>query len=135
MALRSDDTALRIHGIVEEDLETRYLRDPAPKSTLRVVARPGNNVPLTRNFDKTRGIVNGGTGTVCRSLDGTDVFTVKLHGTGNMVLMYPMEEKGAIFLPCCYGYATTIRRSQGASLAQGCLWFKQKRHAARDIDK
>ena len=26
-------------------------------------------------------------------------------------------------LPCAYGYATTIRKSQGATLAAGCLYF------------
>ena len=44
--------------------------------------------------------------------------------------MHPMEDNGSRFVPCCYGYATTIRRAQGASLAQGCLWFCQQRHAA-----
>ena len=43
-----------------------------------------------------------------------------------------MEEDGRRFLPCCYGYATTIRRAQGASLDMGCLWFDQHyRHAGR----
>ena len=85
---------------------------------------------LTRNFDKQRGFVNGATGTVCESLRDNAVFTVKLYGTGNLVLVYPMEEDGSLFLPCCYGYATTIRRAQGASLSSGCIWFNQKRHAA-----
>ena len=34
------------------------------------------------------------------------------------------------FLPCCYGYATTIRRAQGASLDIGCLYFDFKKHHA-----
>ena len=51
-------------------------------------------------------------------------------GTGNFVLVYPMEEEGAIFLPCCYGYATTIRRAQGADLYQGCIYFDQKKFPA-----
>ena len=38
-----------------------------------------------------------------------------------------MEEDGARFLPVCYGYATTIRRAQGASLDLACIWFNQKR--------
>ena len=41
-----------------------------------------------------------------------------------------MEEHGIKFLPCCYGYATTIRRAQGASLDNGCLYFEHKRHHA-----
>ena len=104
--------ALRLKGIGEEDLATGYLSDPSSKSHLRVLARPGIKVRLTRNFDKTRGFVNGATGTVCESLHGNAVFTVKLHGTGNLVLVYPMEEQGSLFLPCCYGYATTIWRAQ-----------------------
>ena len=50
--------------------------------------------------------------------------------SGNLVLVHPMEEDGQIFLPCCYGYATTIRRAQGASLEMGCIFFDQKRHHA-----
>ena len=41
-----------------------------------------------------------------------------------------MLEAGAVFLPCCYGYATTIRRAQGASLHMGCIYFDQHRHPA-----
>ena len=47
-----------------------------------------------------------------------------------MVLVGPMEEEGQRFLPGCYGYATTIRRVQGASLHVGCLYFDQKYHHA-----
>ena len=41
-----------------------------------------------------------------------------------------MEEGGERFLPCCYGYATTIRRAQGASLSMGCIYFDQKYRVA-----
>ena len=75
---------------------------------------------LTRNFDETRGFVNGAVGRVVESLRGNAVFVVRLVGTGNLVLVHPMEEDGQLFLPCCYGYSTTIRRAQGASLEQGC---------------
>ena len=74
-------------------------------------------------------------GTVSESLRGNAVFIVKLHGAGNLVLVDPMEEDGAMVLPCCYGYATTIRRAQGASLEQGYIWFNQKRHHAGIIQK
>ena len=47
-----------------------------------------------------------------------------------MVIVSPMEEEGQVFLPCCYGYATTVRRVQGASLHYGCLYFDQKYHHA-----
>ena len=78
-----------------------------PRSlTLRIVARPGVVVRLSRNFDKQRGFVNGAVGVIRESLRGNAVFTVQLVGTGNMVLVHPMEERGERFLPCCYGYAT-----------------------------
>ena len=41
-----------------------------------------------------------------------------------------MEEGGERFLPCCYGYATTIRRAQGASLSLGCIYFDQQYRCA-----
>ena len=41
-----------------------------------------------------------------------------------------MTEDGHTFLPCCYGYATTIRRAQGASLTCGAVYFDQHKHAA-----
>ena len=41
-----------------------------------------------------------------------------------------MEERGERFLPCCYGYATTIRRAQGADLHHGCIYFDQMKHPA-----
>ena len=42
-----------------------------------------------------------------------------------------MEEGGERFLPCCYGYATTIRRAQGADLHHGCMYFDQPMPAGR----
>ena len=50
------------------------------------------------------------------------MFTVKLS-TGGMVLVHPIRVGKQVFLPCCYGYATTIRRAQGSSLYLGALWF------------
>ena len=41
-----------------------------------------------------------------------------------------MHEDGAVFLPCCYGYATTIRRAQGTSLHMVCIYFNQHKHPA-----
>ena len=84
--------ALALAGIGEEELSGGYLCDPDSKSPLRIIARPGIKVRLTRNLDKQRGFVNGATGTVWESLRDNAVFSVKLHGTGNMVLVYPMEE-------------------------------------------
>ena len=70
---------------------------------------------------------------LCISLEklrGDAYFIAKLLGSGNYVLVHPLEEDGVSFLPCCYGYATTIRRAQGASLSMGCIYFDQKKYAA-----
>jgi hypothetical protein len=123
-------SALRCLGVSDEELAQGYLCDPATKSSLRVVAKPGILLRLSRNFDKQRGFVNGAVGEVVEPLRGNAVFVARLLGTGNLVLVHPMEEDGQVFLPCCYGYATTIRRAQGASLEQGCIYFDQKKFPA-----
>jgi len=41
-----------------------------------------------------------------------------------------VEENGRRFLPLTYGYATTVRRAQGASLDMGCIYLHQKHRAA-----
>ena len=50
--------------------------------------------------------------------------------SGNLVLVHPIEENGQRFMPLTYGYATTVRRAQGASLDCGCIYFDQKKRAA-----
>ena len=126
------EAALELAGITKLMLETGYFCDPTSKSSLRIVAKPGVYIRLCRNFDKKRGFVNGAIGIVVESLHGNAVFVVRLIGTGNLVLVHPMREHGETFLPCCYGYATTIRRAQGADLHHGCIYMDQlKRVAAR----
>ena len=117
-------------GISAGDLTSGLLCDPATKSDLRILARKGILIRLSRNFDKQRGFVNGVLARIEESLRGNAVFTARLVGTGNMVLVHPMEEENAMFLPCCYGYATTIRRAQGADLYHGCIYMDHKHHAA-----
>ena len=114
------EAALRVLEVSQEELAGGFKCDPTSKSTLPIVAKTGIMLRLTRNFDKTRGFVNGAVGEVVESLRGNAAFVVRLVGTGNLVLVHPMEEDGQLFLPCCYGYSTTIRRAQGASLKQGC---------------
>ena len=123
------EAALRVLGVTEEELEWGYPCDPASKSKLRIVAKKGILIRLTRNQDKMRGFVNGALARVFDELD-TGVLIAQLIESGNMVLVHPMEENGMTFLPCCYGYATTIRRAQGASLDNGCVYFELKRHHA-----
>jgi hypothetical protein len=122
--------ALHEKGITDQELETGYLGDPNAKSPLHILARPGLLLRLTRNWDKQRGFVNGALGIVHEVFEGNEIFSVKLLESGNVVLVHPMLEKDQIFLPCCYGYATTIRRAQGASLFHGCVYFDQKKFAA-----
>ena len=103
----------------------------------KIVVRPGVTIRLTRNLDKDRGFVNGAIAVVCDILvdynpsEGRrdSIFTARLT-TGTMVLVYPVSARRAEdiyhLLPCTYGYATTIRRAQGASLDYVCLWFDGK---------
>ena len=65
-----------------------------------------------------------------RLAEHSAVFVARLHGTGNLELVHPMQEFDRRCLPCCYGCATTIRRAQGAPLECGCLYFNQRKHAA-----
>ena len=122
--------ALAHKGISDDDLLAGYQGDPASKSKLRILCRPGLLYRLTRNLDKRRGFVNGALAVCVESLKGCEVFIVRLVSSGNLVLVHPVEERGQRFLPLTYGYATTVRRAQGASLDMGCIYFDQKKRAA-----
>ena len=122
--------ALAHKGIDDDDLLAGYQGDPASKSKLRILCRPGLVYRLTRNLDKRRGFVNGALAVGVESLKGDEVFIARLVSSGNLVLVHPVEEKGQRFLPLTYGYATTVRRAQGASLDMGCIYFDQKKRAA-----
>jgi len=43
------------------------------------------------------------------------------------VLVHPVNLDGKTFVPCSYGYAMTIRRSQGSTLELGALYFDRPR--------
>ena len=58
------------------------------------------------------------------------VFNVLLD-SGTMVIVHPIRVDTLWFLPCTYGYATTIRRAQGATYYHGCLYFDHKHPADR----
>ena len=51
--------ALRTLDLSEAELENGYLCDPSTQSTLRIVARAGILLRLSRNLDKQRGFVTG----------------------------------------------------------------------------
>ena len=88
--------ALRVASITQEDLASGYLCDPQGKSQLRILARRGIVLRLTRNQDKVRGFVNGALAVVWESLWGNAVFLARLLSTGNLVLVHPVEEDGAV---------------------------------------
>ena len=70
--------ALQLRGIGEDFLATGYLCDPVSKSNLRVLARPGIILRLSRNLDKVSGFVNGAACKVIESLRGDRIFVAKL---------------------------------------------------------
>jgi hypothetical protein len=124
------EAALHNLGITAEDIRSGFLCDTTTKSTLRILAVEGIIIRLSRNLDKGRGFVNGALARIEYPLRGNAVFVATLLGSGNRILVYPMYENGAVFLPCSYGYATTVRRAQGASLSMGCIYFNQRHRAA-----
>jgi len=123
-AAKVNEIALELHGITAAMREQGYPGDPKVDSS-GIVVKPGIVVRMTRNVDKPRGYVNGAIGIVKDVLWNNSVFTVELS-TGSMILVHPLREYDRSFLPCTYGYATTIRRAQGATLDHGCLYFDLK---------
>ena len=73
------EAALRVLEVPTAELERGYLCDPTSKSDLRIVAKPGILLRLTRNFDKVRGFVNGALAEVVESLQGNAVFVPNGH--------------------------------------------------------
>ena len=98
-------------GITEEDLQYGAVCDLQTQSQLNILVRPGIILRLSRNLDKVRGFVNSTVCVVIESLRGNSIFVAKLLSSGNYVMVHPMTEDGNTFVPCCYGYATTIRRA------------------------
>ena len=95
------------------------------KCSLPVIPRPGVWIRLSRNLDKPRGFVNGALGRieeVFRHDHEACVFSLRLM-SGTMVMVYPVSFQGRIFLPAVYGYACTVRRTQGLSLWHGVVYF------------
>ena len=95
-----------------------------PTEAGTVVAEPGMRMRLTHNVDKDRGFVNGNTGIV-RTMLRKDVFVLQ-SDQGIQILIHPITVQGKKFLPVAYGWATAMRRAQGATLAQVALWFDRR---------
>ena len=92
-----------------------------------VVLAPGMRMRLTYNVDKDKGFVNGNSG-IIRALLRKDVFI--LQSTQNVsILVHPITVKGRKFLPVTYGWATTMRRAQGATLDHVGLWFDRRQES------
>ena len=102
-----------------------------------MVVRLGITIRCTRNIDKDRGFMNGAIAVVCDVLEDyhpsggqrSCIFTARLS-TGAMILVHLVSagrgESMHELLPCTYGYATTIRRAQGASLDYVCRYVDAK---------
>ena len=124
---RVNCAALRLLGIHDQD-ENLMFGDPKVNAG-RINVSIGVMLRLTRNLDKGRGFVNGAIGEVFAILDDY-VFILRLS-SGTLVLVHPISVGGRTVLPCSYGYATTMRKAQGASLAAGCLFFDHSYPAER----
>ena len=123
-------TVLFSLGLLDTCLRHGFPADPNAGQSSLFLASPGLAVRLMRNLDKDRGFVNGAMGHVETILaydrDRPTVFTVKLSATGVLVLVHPIWHDRQMILPCTYGYATTIRRAQGATYHHGCLYFDHR---------
>jgi hypothetical protein len=115
----------QLTGVTGHQLQQGYMGDPNAKAG-KMFIKPGLWVRLTRNLDKSRGFVNGALAQVVEVLSedaiGVNVFTARLS-TGTMVWVHPIVCNKELFLPCTFGYATTIRKAQGSSLSLGALYF------------
>ena len=58
-----------------------------------------------------------------RDREGRVTIFVARISNGALVLVHPIRQKNQLFMPCCFGYATTIRRAQGSSHHLGALYF------------
>ena len=95
-----------------------------PTESDKVAVAPGMRMRLTHNVDKERGFVNGNAGMV-RKMLRADIFLLQ-SDQGVPILVHPISSQGRKFLPVAYGWATTIRRAQGATLDKVGLWFDRR---------
>ena len=82
------------------------------------------SVRLIHNVNKEEGFVNGNTGTI-RKVLCRDVFIME-SSQQTCILVYPITVKGRKYLPVAYGYATTMRRVQGATMEAIGLLFDRR---------
>ena len=121
-ARKVNSAALFLLDITAADLAVGQASDPKIDIDA-IILRKDLCIRLTRNLDKGRGFVNVAIGVVVDVL--CPYVAILRLTTGNLVLLHPVScgGDGGFFLPCTYGYATTIRRAQGSSLSMGCIYF------------
>ena len=95
-----------------------------PADQGHVVIETGMRIRLTHNVNKEEGFVNGNTGTV-RLVLRQDVYVMESPHHAS-ILVYPITVKGRRYLPVTYGYSTTMRRAQGATLDAVGLRFDHR---------
>ncbi|CAE7285846.1 Usp17le [Symbiodinium sp. KB8] len=119
-ALNAARVALEYPAIAQQ------LRDGGgiPTETGTILLAPDMHVRLTHNVSKDEGFVNGNIGRV-RLVLRKDVFILETPQRTS-VLVYPIMVRGQKYLPATYGYATTMRRAQGATLDDVALHFDRK---------
>ena len=88
---------------------------------MRVPVFKGMRVTLTRNINKHVDYVNGQGATVL----GAHALGVRVRtDTGYIVMVYPWtDDDRNTFLPMRLGYATTLLKVQGATLAHMTIWL------------
>ena len=95
-----------------------------PAEVGRVLLASHMRVRLTHNVNKDEGFVNGNMGHI-RKMLRSDVFIME-SSQQTSILVYPVTVKGQKYLPVSYGYATTMRRAQGATLDAVGLLFDRR---------
>eukprot|EP00439_Symbiodinium_sp_Y106_P044720 s710_g5.t1 len=95
-----------------------------PAEVGRVLLATHMRVRLTHNVNKDEGFVNGNMGHI-RKMLRSDVFIME-SSQQTSILVYPVTVKGQKYLPVSYGYATTMRRAQGATLDAVGLLFDRR---------
>ena len=84
----------------------------------------GMKVRLTKNMDKERSFVNGTLATIVKMLNKCTFIAVTSDNV--RILVHAVADTGRLFVPAVYGYAMTIRRTQGCTLAMAGLHFDRR---------
>ncbi|CAK0851570.1 unnamed protein product, partial [Prorocentrum cordatum] len=116
-------------GIDEEELGAHGVPGDPGAGGGRMIFRKGMRLRLTRNIDKDQGFVNGCLGHVEEVLSvQPPVFVLRTTENTRLLVHYVFAD-GQKFMPCTYGWAMTIRRSQGSTLDMGAICFDRTRRA------